>query len=301
MRFVIFEPTGGASVSPPQLGLVTPDGVVAVDTVSAPSAGRALKRAITDFGALRPQLEDLAARSPAIAFDEIRLLPPLADPAKILCTLRLPMQHTDTEEQLHVFVKSPGSTISDGGEVVLPRLDGAEVFTHNACLALVIGRRCRAVAASDWREVVFGYTAMVDVTARSATLAHWKDGLSALGSSCDTFGPLGPAIVSRGEVEERDGFQLRLSCGHELRQQACFDDLDERIGTVIERASSVMTLQPGDVIAIDGTTAGQGPLQDGDVLHVELSQVGRLSVSVRDPWGRAWDRSIRVESGAAAV
>jgi 2-keto-4-pentenoate hydratase/2-oxohepta-3-ene-1,7-dioic acid hydratase in catechol pathway len=301
MRFAIFEQVAGESASPPQLGLVTPDGVVAIDILSAASAGRALKQAIADFGALQPRLEDLAARSPAIPLDQVRMLPPLASPAKILCTLRLPMQHTDTEEQLHVFVKSPGSTIGDGGEVVLPHLDGAEAFTHNACLALVIRRRCHAVGASDWREVVFGYTAMVDITARSATLAHWKDGLSALGSSCDTFGPLGPAIVAREEIEERDGFELKLWCGDELRQHARFDDLDERIGTVIERASSVMTLQPGDVIAIDGTAAGQGPLQDGDALRVELSQVGRFSVSVRDPWGREWDRSIRVESGGVSV
>jgi len=301
MRFALFEQVAGANASPPRLGLVTRDGVVAIDIVSAPSAGRALKQAITDFVALSPRLEDLAARSEAIPLEHVRLLPPLASPAKILCTLRLPMQHTDTDEQLHVFVKSPGSTIGDSGEVVLPRLAGAEVFTHNACLALVIGQRCRAVAASDWREVVFGYTAMVDITARSATLARWKDGLSALGSSCDTFGPLGPVIVARAEIEERDGFELQLWCGGELRQHARFDDLDERIGTVIERASSVMTLQPGDVIAIDGTTAGQGPLQDGDAVQVELSQVGRLSVSVRDPWGREWDRSIRVESGAVTV
>jgi len=301
MRLVIFEPAAGASASPPQLGLLTPGGVVAVDVVSAATAGGALKQVVAGFDALRPRLEQLAARSAAIPLDEVRLLPPLADPAKILCTLWLPMQHTDTEDRLHVFVKAPGSTIGDGGEVVLPRLDDAELFTHNACLAVVIGKRCRAVAASGWREVVFGYSAMIDVTARTASLARWKGGLSALGSSCDTFGPLGPAIVPRGEIEERDGLELQLRCGGELRQQARFDDLDAQIGVAIERATSVMTLHPGDVLAIDGTAAGQGPLQDGDELQLDVGQVGRLSVSVRDPSNRTWDRSIRVASGTASA
>jgi 2-keto-4-pentenoate hydratase/2-oxohepta-3-ene-1,7-dioic acid hydratase in catechol pathway len=305
MRLAIFERAAGGTAPRPQLGLLTPDGVIAVDFLSAPTAGAALKQVIADFDEQRPRLEELAGRAAPVPLDQVHLLPPLPSPAKILCTLTLPIQHTELEDQLHVFLKSPGSTIGDGGEVILPRLDGAEVFTHNACLAVVISKRCRSVAASSWREVVFGYTAMVDITARTAALTRWKDGLSALGSSCDTFGPLGPWIVARAEVDESDGFELQLRCGGELRQQARFDDLDKQIGAAIERASSVMTLQPGDVIAIDGTADGQGPLQDGDDLQVDLSQVGRVSTSVRDPWGRKWDRTIRIEprtdAGAAAT
>jgi 2-keto-4-pentenoate hydratase/2-oxohepta-3-ene-1,7-dioic acid hydratase in catechol pathway len=295
MRLAIFEETAAAGA--PRLGLLTPDGAIPVDPVAAPTAGAALKRVIADFAALRPRLEELATAAAPIPLDQVRLLPPLAAPAKILCTLTLPMQHTDTEDGLHVFVKAPGSTIGDAGEIVLPRLPEAEAFTHNACLAVVIGQGCRGVAATGWRDVVFGYTAMVDVTARTAALTHWKGGLSALGSSCDTFGPLGPAIVPRADVDESQGLGLELRCGEELRQTGRFDDLDARIGAAIERATSVMTLYPGDVLAIDATRTGQGPLQDGDALRVDLDQVGSLSATVRDPHGRTWDRALR--AGAA--
>ena len=119
-------------------------------------------------------------------------------------------EDAEETEQLHVFLKAPGSAIGDGGTVVLPQLDGAEVYTHNLCLAVVIGRRCRAVAAADWRDVVFGYTAMIDITGRTAELSRWKDGKSALGSSCDTFGPLGPWIVPRAAFEASDELALEL-------------------------------------------------------------------------------------------
>jgi len=303
MKLALFDPPGEGTASAPQLGLVTPDGAISVDSVCAPTAGRALKHVIGDFDELRRRLDDLGARSAAIALDQVRMRPPLAEPAKILCTLRLRTSEPEvaSTERLYTFLKAPGSAIGDGGEVVLPQLDGAEIFTHNVCLAVVIGRPCRTVAASDWRDVVFGFTAMVDITGRTASLSRWNRGQSALGSSCDTFGPLGPWIVPRTELVEGDGIGLRLRCNGELRQEAHFDDLDEQIGKVIERASTVMTLQPGDVIAIDGTSEGQGPVQDGDDLQVELDQVGRLSVGVRDPAGRRWDPAIRVDPAAESA
>ncbi len=293
MRIVIFTRTADAGTAVPQLGLLTDAGVVAVDVPGVPTAGAALKHVVADFGAHRPRLEQLAADAAAIPRDQVRLLPPLADPAKLLCPLRMPMQHTDTEDELHVFLKAPGSTLGDGGEVVLPRLEDAELFTHDACLAVVIGRRCHGVAATDWRDVVFGYTALIDVTGRTDERTRWKAGISALGSSCDTFGPLGPVIVPRADVDEAAGFGVRLHCGDELRQEFRVDDLDAQIGAAIQRATSIMTLHPGDVVAV-GATAGQGPVQDGDALRLDVDQVGRLAVSVRDPHGRAWDRSIRI-------
>jgi 2-keto-4-pentenoate hydratase/2-oxohepta-3-ene-1,7-dioic acid hydratase in catechol pathway len=294
MRLALFDQLDAGTASAPRLGLVTTDGVIAVDTVPAPNARRALKRVIADFDELSGGLEDLGARSTAIPLDRVRLLPPLAEPTKVLCTLRLRSPEPEHADQLYTFLKAPGSVIGNGGEVVLPQLDGAEIFTHNLCLAVVIGRRCRAVAAADWREAVYGFTAMVDIAARTDSLARWNRGQSPLGSSCDAFGPLGPWIVRRTELEDGGGIELRLHCNGELRQEIRFDDLDAQIGMVVERASTVMTLEPGDVIAIDGTWEGQGPVQDGDELRVDFGASGGLVVTVRDPSGRRWDPRIRV-------
>lgn len=288
MRLAIFEHEGET-----QLGLVTSEGLVAVD--SPLPAGAALKHMIEHFDGVEP-----AAGETAIALDEVRLLPPLATPAKILCSLRVTFKPEADEEteQLHVFLKSPGSAVGDGGAVILPQLAGADVYTHNLCLAVIIGRRCRTVPAADWRDVVFGYTAMVDITGRTAELSRWKDGKSALGSSCDTFGPLGPWIVSRAAFEAHGDVALELRCNGELRQEARVDELDEQIGRVIELASTVMTLQPGDVIAIEATADGQAPVQDADELRVDLGPIGRLTTTVRDPLGRTWDSTIRVRRDA---
>lgn len=299
MRITIFTPTDDAAAAP-RIGLLADDGVRAVELPGAGDAGLALKRLIADFEGLRPQLEALAAEATPVPLERVRLLPPLADPAKILCALRMPMQHTDSEDALHVFLKATGSAVGDGAEVVLPRLPGAELFTHDGCLAAVVGRSCRGVDASDWRDVVFGFTALVDVAGRTDARARWKDGLSALGSSCDTFGPLGPAIVPRA-IAEQDGLELELRCGGELRQRTRFDDLDRQVGAAIERATSIMTLHPGDIVAVGGSPAEQGPVQDGDDLQVDLTAVGRLAVTVRDPSGREWDRGIRVASAAPAA
>jgi 2-keto-4-pentenoate hydratase/2-oxohepta-3-ene-1,7-dioic acid hydratase in catechol pathway len=295
MKLGIFERIGGDGRA--ELGVVTGGGVVAVESSSAPNAERALKNLIANFAEWDPRLEGLVAGSAPIPLDQVRFLPPLPEPAKILCSLKVVLI-PEGAEQRHVFLKGTGSVIGDDREVVLPELGGAEIFTANVCLAVVIGSRCRSVAAADWREVVFGYTAMVDITARTAEHSRWKGGKSALGSSCDTFGPLGPWIVPRDRFDEADDSELQLLCNGTLRQQVRVGDLAERIGETIEIASTVMTLEPGDLIAIEATEDGRGPVQDGDVLEADLGGFGRVLATVRDPAGRSWDPSILVRPGA---
>lgn len=295
MRLALFEAAAGDG---PQLGLVTEAGVVAVDCVPAPDGAGALKQAIAEFERLRPELERAAAAGPAIPLDRVRLLPPLASPSKLLCTMRRLGPSPDRPVDLQVFLRAQGAALGSGGELVLPELEGAELFTANACLAVVIGRRTHAVAAAEWRQAIFGYTATVDVTPRTASRGRWKGGpgpISPIGSSCDGFAPLGPWIVPRGEVEEGEGLRLRLRCGGELRQDERLDRLDQRIGAAIARASSVMTLEPGDVIAVDGSLEGQGPLQDGDRLELELAGVGTLEATVRDDLRRRWNPALRLD------
>lgn len=295
MRLALFEAAAGSEA---QLGAVTEAGVVALDCAPAPDAAGALKRAIAEFEELRPELERAASAGPAIPLERIRLLPPLAAPSKILCTLRRLGPSPDRPVDLQVFLRAQGAALGSGGEVVLPELEGADLFTANACVAVVIACPTYALEAANWRQAVFGYTALIDVTARTATRGRWKGGpgpISPLGSSCDSFAPLGPWIVPRSEVDEDAGLRLRLRRGRELRQDECLDRLDEQIGKAIERASSVMTLEAGDVIAIDGALEGQGPLQNGDRLELEMEGVGTLTATVRDDLRRRWNPAARID------
>jgi 2-keto-4-pentenoate hydratase/2-oxohepta-3-ene-1,7-dioic acid hydratase in catechol pathway len=293
MRLCLYEAAGDRG---PELGMATEAGIIAAGAaLPGLDGGAALKAAIARFDELRPELERLANSAEAVPLGHVRLLPPLARPAKIACCTR--MQGTDRKSDLYFFLKAAGSAQGSGGKVKLPLLEAADLFTHNVHVAVVIGAHTHALEPARWREAVFGYTAMVDVTARNANMARWKDGRSPLGSSCDTFTPLGPWIVPRSDVGESGGLHISLHCGGELRQEDRLERLDEEIGEAIELASTVMTLGVGDVIGIAGSLRGQGPIQDGDPIEVDFDQVGRLAVTVSDPERRSWDRTLRIEPG----
>jgi 2-keto-4-pentenoate hydratase/2-oxohepta-3-ene-1,7-dioic acid hydratase in catechol pathway len=200
--------------------------------------------------------------------------------------------------QLHVHVKANTSVAGDGAAIVLPDASGAALFTHNGCLAVVIGRDVRSLPPARWRDAVFGYSAVIDVTARTEDATRWKDGRSCLGGSFDTFTPLGPWIVPRTAVDDAAGFAVRLRVDGETRQDYRLADLDREIGETVALASSVMTLHPGDVIAIPGPADGQGPLQDGDRIELDAGPVGRLHATVSDRLGRRWPRDLRLDASA---
>src|SRR5690606_27591974 len=96
----------------------------------------------------------------------------------------------------------------------------------------------------------------------------------------DTFCPVGPWVTTADEVGEPTALTMRLWVGAELRQEANTADLVLDIPGMIEMASAVMTLHPGDIIAT-GTPAGVGPVRDGDVIHIHIDRVGEMSVPVR--------------------
>ena len=239
MRICLYEAAGDRG---PELGMATEAGVVAAGAaLPGLDGGAALKEAIGRFDELRPELERLAGSAGALPLGQVRLLPPLAQPAKIACCTR--MQGTDREGDLYFFLKASGSTLGSDGEIQLPALEDADLFTHNVHIAVVIGTPVHRLDPARWREAVFGYTAMIDVTARNTEMARWKDGKSPLGSSCDTFTPLGPWIVPRSDVDESGGLHISLRCRGELRQEDRFVRLDEEIGEAIELVSTVMTLR----------------------------------------------------------
>ncbi|MET0430569.1 MAG: fumarylacetoacetate hydrolase family protein, partial [Microvirga sp.] len=253
MRLALFETPGDGG---PRLGAAVSAGIVPVDLMPGVDGAVALRETIARFSELRVEIESAVAARAPIPLDQVVLLPPVASPSKLLCVLRRLGPSPDHPVDLQVFLRARGAALGSGGEIVLPELDGADLFTQNACLGVVIGGPTRSLAAADWREAVFGYTGMIDIAPRTQARVRWKGGpgpMSPIGSSCDSFAPLGPWIVPRAEVDDREGLRLRLRCGTELRQDERLEDLDHWVGAAIERASSVMTLRPGDIVAIDGS------------------------------------------------
>ena len=137
-------------------------------------------------------------------------------------------------------------------------------------LAVVIGRMCKDVAPEDAMSVIFGYTCANDVTARDL---QSSDGQWSRAKGFDTFCPLGPWIET--DLDPADQ-RLVVRRDGEVVQDGHTSDMVHGIAALIAHASAAFTLLPGDVI-LTGTPAGVGPVQPGQRVEVEISDIGVLS------------------------
>ncbi len=212
----------------------------------------------------------------SIPLSEIRLLPPVS-PTKILAVGRNYPEHArehDAEipEIPLIFMKPPSSVIANGQSIVLP--PQSQQVEHEGELAVVIGRQGRWIHLEDAENYILGYTIANDVTARDL---QNRDGQWTRAKGFDTFCPLGPWIET--EVEPAD---LLVTCrvNGEIKQMSSTREMVFSIPQLIVYTSSVMTLEPGDVI-LTGTPAGVSPLSAGDQVEVEIEGIGKLSNPVK--------------------
>ncbi|VXC00318.1 FAA hydrolase family protein [Plantibacter sp. T3] len=173
-----------------------------------------------------------------------------------------------------LFLKPNTSVVGPGDAVVFPKQ--SERIDFEGELAIVIGGVAKNVSAERADEVIFGYTIANDVTARDL---QESDGQWARAKGFDTFCPLGPYIETEFSF---DGATIETRVDGEVRQHAPLSDMVHSIGAIVEYASAVWTLLPGDVI-LTGTPAGVGPFTDGQVVEVEVSGIGVLRNTGRRP------------------
>jgi 2-keto-4-pentenoate hydratase/2-oxohepta-3-ene-1,7-dioic acid hydratase in catechol pathway len=290
MKIVLFENPRG-DICP---GLMSDDGIRNfADLVPPTIAPRDMVRWIIDgFEALRPTLEARLTSSTTLELRAVRLLPPIPRPGAILCCVGNYWEHAQREPRaLNMWLKNPDAVIGPGDTIRLPDFTEPWMFMHEAELAVVIKGPARAVARSDWRKAVFGYTCFMDITARGAGRITWRP-VAWMGKSFDTFAPLGPCIVTADEIENPNDLHVRLWNNGELRHNYNTDDMEHPVPALIEFASGVMTLRSGDVIACGTNHEGLGAVQDGERLDMEIEHIGRLSVGVIDPLKRSWERGV---------
>ena len=130
----------------------------------------------------------------------------------------------------------------------------------------------RRVTRAEALDHVFGYVPLLDITMRGDEDRSFR-------KSFDTFTPIGPEIVTAGQVGDPGELELELRLNGEVRQHANTADLLHDVPRLIERYSQVITLEPGDVIAT-GTPDGVGPLAAGDEIDLRISRVGHLKMRV---------------------
>jgi 2-keto-4-pentenoate hydratase/2-oxohepta-3-ene-1,7-dioic acid hydratase in catechol pathway len=291
VRLVLFETTPGRDPVP---GLLTDRGVVSI--ASAVRGGHTpqatMQNLIDDFERLRPTLERLAREGEARPLAGVRLRPPLPRPGKILACIANYWEHGALEARpLNMFLKSSDAVIGPDDTIVLPEFTEPWIFMHEAELALVIKGPAKNVSQANWRSAVFGYTGMIDVSARGEGRRTWKAG-SWLGKSFDTFAPIGPCIATLDEIANPNDVHVQFWVDGQLRHNYNTDDMEHLVPELVEFATRIMTLNSGDLIACGTNHEGLGPLQDGEVVDFEIHGIGRMRLSVRDPLKRTWEKGI---------
>jgi len=216
----------------------------------------------------------------------VKLLAPV-DPPVILCIGLNYRKHavetgSKIPERPVLFLKSPGTLQNPGDPIVLPTRLRSDEVDYECELAVVIGRKCKNVSKSDAFDVVFGYTAANDVSARD-----WQKRLGGgqfcRGKGFDTFAPLGPAIVTKDEIPNPNSLRIGTRVNSKTRQSSNTSDMLFDVATLVEFLSGSTTLYPGTVI-LTGTPEGVGAAMDppqflapGDFVEIEIEKIGVLS------------------------
>lgn len=212
----------------------------------------------------------------AVAGNEVNFLPPVA-PSKIVCVGRNYREHAaelgnKMPDEPLLFLKAPSALIGDGDCIELP--SQSKQVEHEGELGVVIGRRARNIREDeDPLSYVLGYTCVNDVTARDL---QRKDVQFTRGKSFDTFCPVGPVIVTDLDPT---ALVVTTRLNGSIKQEGRTSDMAFPVPFLIRYISNIMTLNSGDLIAT-GTPAGVSAMQDGDVVEVEIREIGTLKNAV---------------------
>jgi 2-keto-4-pentenoate hydratase/2-oxohepta-3-ene-1,7-dioic acid hydratase in catechol pathway len=295
MRLILFDNF--------QLGIVTGDEVIdvtgAIDDAHRATSQGMIAEVIDRWAYYQDRLSTAAASSPPIPLSGVTVQVPLPAPKNIVCMAVNYMEDGTLEQKppIAAFHKSTSALLHDRGAMVLPDIP-ASIFEGEAELAVIIGKQATRVDAANALDHVFGYTNFVDGSARG--LAERLSIFYPM-KSRDTFAPLGPIIVTADEVDDPQSLPVRLWNNGRLMQDFSTADMAHDIAHCIEFVSSVHTLYPGDVIATGTNHRGLNPFMDGDEVEMEVSDFGRLHITVVDELKRTWTRQTRHERKLAGL
>jgi 2,4-didehydro-3-deoxy-L-rhamnonate hydrolase len=312
----MFDQNGRAFV-----GLVIQNDTQVIDlsraNVSAPAT---LKQLIAGWdAAMGTRLAALAAKpAGAMPIKQLKTLPPIPDPSVLLNAavnysehgMEMTGQATvaasadkvdpkvaqgipaywdrkpgDPRQNPYYFLKAPVSITGNGDPIILPK--GRSQIDWECELNIVIGKTAKYVKAENAAEYIFGYTLDNDVSDRGgrADGRHGSDWV--LGKSHDTFFPMGPYVVPRQFVPNPQKLPIKFSLSGKLMQDSNTDRMTHTVFELVEYASNMMTLRPGDLIS-SGSPAGVGTargtpiyFKDGDLSTCTIEGIGTLENPVR--------------------
>ena len=242
-----------------------------------------------DFTALVPALRAAAERGIPRPVTEVALRAPVLGPSKVIAAASNYGEHVAEMHgvqqrtlgrveawmmEFDVFLKAPSSIVGPGADIVLPSdvVQAGHEVHHESELVIVVGSGGKDIPVASAMDHVLGFTAGLDITVRSAADRSRR-------KSYDSFSPLGPWIVTADEMGDGSGLDIRLTSGGEVRQSVNTRDLLVPVPQIVAYASTIMTLNPGDVL-FTGAPPGVGPISAGEKLEMTISGIGSMTVQV---------------------
>ncbi len=227
-------------------------------------------------------LVEASTPNTAYSIGTVKLLAPIPKPRKLICVgLNYRDHAAETGSEIPavptIFNKFATAVIGPGDNIVLPKV--SDKPDYEAEFAFVIGKGGRNIKAEDWRNHIFGYTIVNDVSARDYQRAttQWL-----MGKTFDTFAPMGPWIVTADSIQDPHNLDISIEINGETLQKSNTRELIFKIPDLLAFLSSVFTLEPGDIVST-GTPAGVGVarnpprfLKAGDDVAVKIPAIGEL-------------------------
>jgi 2-keto-4-pentenoate hydratase/2-oxohepta-3-ene-1,7-dioic acid hydratase in catechol pathway len=224
-----------------------------------------------------------------LEFNELNDLPPLELPiksSKIICLAKNYAAHAkemgvepkDLPKNPSLFLKPASALIGPNENIIIP--PQTQQVHHEVELAVIIGKEGKNIPLEDSLSYIFGYSILLDITARDIQSIAKKDGRPWFeAKGFDTFSPIGPVIVTSDEISNPQNLDLELKLNGVTKQRGNTKDMIFKIDQIINYCSSIVTLEPGDIIAT-GTPDGVGPFKKGDRILATIESIGTLKLGV---------------------
>lgn len=255
-----------------------------VDTLHSTEIPKTMREFLAAGEAAMKCLEDLAGKSNTrFALADVTLQAPIPNPSKYLAISLNYGEHIAETGQVRpeypsFFNKQVSCVIGPGQAIHRPRVSAK--LDYEGELAIVIGKRCRHVPKQDAAKVIAGFMVANDVSVRDWQI---RSPTFTLGKSFDTHGPIGPWIVTPGDIGDPHNLRVQTWVNDEKRQSFNTGEMIFNCFEQIEYLTTVMTLEPGDIVST-GTGGGvgvkmspRGYMKPGDVVRVEIEAIGALS------------------------
>jgi len=292
-----------ASIKPNDLTVVKNDSFIPLGEILAQqrflARGASMIDLITQYDSLKGSVADAITKGTAMKADPRQLKAPVERPSKIWAAAANFERGTTglgdtggrgessklTPEQIleMTFLKPSSAVIGPEQAILLPKGDRKVFPELEVCI--VIGKEARNLSKDQAFDAVFGYTVILDLTARGPNPPGMGIGsCRSVRKGFETFAPIGPWITTRDEIPDPQDLTMRLQINGELIQSAKTSGMINGVADLVSFLSQVTTLYPGDLIATGNpdSPAFQKQLKPGDILKAEIEKIGTLGLTVRN-------------------